>query len=152
MVPGEAEEARGLIRHMGKITDVYATATVPKIGVVLREAYADAGSMIMGGLKGMGADLTYAWPIARVRRGGVNAGLPKGPGRGHRRGCPRRLLEVPERKVDAFDAAHSWTAQIVDEIILPKDTRKKIIQALRLPENKEESLPPRKKMHGSAPT
>ena len=65
LVPGETEEARGLLRHVGKILDVYATTTVPKIGVVLREAYADAGSLIMSGLKGMGADLTYAWPIAR---------------------------------------------------------------------------------------
>ena len=50
---------------MGKLVDVYATTTVPKISVVLREAYADAGSMVMGGLKSMGSDLTYAWPIAR---------------------------------------------------------------------------------------
>ncbi|MBW2086107.1 MAG: propionyl-CoA carboxylase, partial [Deltaproteobacteria bacterium] len=63
VVPGESEEARGLLRHIGKIVDVYTTTTVPKISVVLREAYADAGSMIMGGLKSMGADLTYAWPI-----------------------------------------------------------------------------------------
>jgi acetyl-CoA carboxylase carboxyltransferase component len=40
----------------------------------------------------------------------------------------------------------------VDEIILPRDTRKKIIQALKILENKEEFLPARKKMHGSAPT
>ena len=50
---------------MGKIVDVYATTTVPKISVVLREAYADAGSLVMGALKSMGADLTYALPISQ---------------------------------------------------------------------------------------
>lgn len=48
VVPGERQEAIGLIRHMGKVVDVYATATIPKISIVLREAYADAGSLVMG--------------------------------------------------------------------------------------------------------
>ena len=55
----------GLLRHFGKIIDTYATATIPKISIVLREAYGDAGSIIMGAVKGMGVDLCYAWPIAR---------------------------------------------------------------------------------------
>jgi propionyl-CoA carboxylase beta chain len=55
-------------------------------------------------------------------------------------------------KADAFAAARSWTAQIVDEILLPKDTRKRIVQALGILENKKETLPPRKKQHGSSPT
>ena len=53
------------MRHFGKILDAYATSTIPKISVVLREAYSDAGSMLLGGVKGLGADLCYAWPIAR---------------------------------------------------------------------------------------
>ncbi|MEW6441915.1 MAG: carboxyl transferase domain-containing protein [bacterium] len=152
VVPGESEEARGLIRHIGKIVDVYATTTVPKIGVVLREAYADAGSLIMSALKGMGADLTYAWPIARF---GVEASTLD----------YRQVLDdciepdaadtygkFSREKADAFAAARSWTAQVVDEIILPRDTRRKIIQALRILEKKQERLPARRKMHGSAPT
>ena len=66
VVPGEDQEALGLLRHVGKILDAYATAAIPKISVILREAYADAGSMIMGVSKGMGVDLCYAWPIARL--------------------------------------------------------------------------------------
>ncbi|MCB2173608.1 propionyl-CoA carboxylase, partial [archaeon] len=42
VVPGEEEERKGLLRHMGKIVNVYATSTIPKIGIVLREAYADS--------------------------------------------------------------------------------------------------------------
>ena len=55
-------------------------------------------------------------------------------------------------KVDVFDAAYSWTAQVVDEIIEPKDTRKKIIEALDIVRDKEETMPPRAKQHGSSPT
>ncbi len=152
VVPGESEEARGLIRHVGKILDVYATTTVPKIGVVLREAYADAGSLIMSGLKGMGADLTYAWPIARFA---VEAStLDYGPVLGDclEPDAHEAYWKWSKEKVDAFEAAHSWTAQVVDEIVLPKDTRRKIIEALKITENKQEPLPPRKKRHGSAPS
>ncbi|MBW1789836.1 MAG: propionyl-CoA carboxylase, partial [Deltaproteobacteria bacterium] len=55
-------------------------------------------------------------------------------------------------KTDAFETARSWTAQIVDELILPGDTRKKIIRALNITDKKKENLPPRKKAHGSSPT
>ncbi len=54
-------------------------------------------------------------------------------------------------KVDVFDVGHSWTAQIIDEIILPKDTRRKIIEALELTRNKTETLPERSKSHTSPP-
>ena len=151
VVPGESQEAAGLIRHMGKIVDVYASTTVPKISIVLREAYADAGSMIMGGLKSMGADLTYAWPIARF---GVEAsGLDycKIYGQGIEKDAYPSYLNRSREKVDVYDAAHSWTAQVVDEIILPADTRKKIIEALELTRNKREKLPPRAKGHSTPP-
>ncbi len=152
VVPGESEEVRGLIRHIGKIVDVYATTTVPKIGVVLREAYADAGSLIMSGLKGMGADLTYAWPIARFGVEASTLDYRRVLGEGIEEDAYDAYWKFAREKADAFAAARSWTAQIVDEVILPRDTRKKIIQALRILDDKEESLPTRKKMHGSAPT
>jgi propionyl-CoA carboxylase beta chain len=151
VVPGEPEEAKGLIRHMGKVVDVYASTTVPKISIVLREAYADAGSMVMGALKSMGADLTYAWPIARF---GVEAsGLDyyKVYGNGIEKDAHPSYLDRSREKIDVYDTAHSWTAQMVDEIILPADTRKKIIEALELTRNKNEKLPPRAKMHSTPP-
>jgi propionyl-CoA carboxylase beta chain len=150
-VPGEAEEAKGLIRHTGKIVDVYATTTVPKISVVLREAYADAGSMIMGGFKSMGADLTYAWPIARFAVEASQLDYGKVYGKGIEEDAYEAYLNRSREKVDVYDAAHSWTAQIIDEIILPKDTRKKIIEALNITRNKKERIPARAKIHGSSP-
>ena len=152
VVPGEAEEARGLIRHIGKILDVYATTTVPKISIVLREAYADAGSLIMGGLKSMGVDLTYAWPIARFAVEASQLDSLKVYGKGIEEDAYESYLGRSREKVDVFDVAHTWTAQVVDEIILPKDTRKKIIEALDIMRNKNEKLPSRAKIHGSPPT
>jgi propionyl-CoA carboxylase beta chain len=152
VVPGEAEEACGLIRHIGKIADVYATTTVPKISVVLREAYADAGSMIMGGHKSMGADVTYAWPIARLAVEASQLDYRQVYGNGIEEEAYEAYLNRSREKVDVFDAASTWTAQIIDEVIEPKDTRKKIIEALAITKNKVEKLPRRAKTHGSPPT
>ncbi|MBW1680746.1 MAG: propionyl-CoA carboxylase [Deltaproteobacteria bacterium] len=152
VVPGEAEEARGLIRHVGKIVDVYATTTVPKIGVVLREAYADAGSLIMGGLKGLGADVTFAWPMARFAVEASTLDYRDVLGDMVESDAYDSYFKWSREKADAFAAARSWTAQVVDEIILPRDTRRKIIYALKITEKKKETLPPRKKPHGSSPT
>jgi acetyl-CoA carboxylase carboxyltransferase component len=152
VVPGESEEARGLLRHIGKITDVYATATVPKISVVLREAYADAGSMIMGALKSMGADLVYAWPIARFAVEASELDYRRVYGQGIEEDAYEAYLNRSREKVEAFDVGLTWTAQVVDEIILPRDTRKKIIEALEVTRNKREKLPRRAKIHTSPPT
>jgi len=152
VVPGQAEEIQGLIRHMGKITDAYATATVPKISIVLREAYADAGSMIMGVPKSMGADLVYAWPIARFAVEASTLDYRKIYGRGIEEDAYSAYLNRSREKLDAYDTARSWTAQVIDEIILPADTRKKIIEALELTRNKHEKLPQRAKNHGTPPT
>jgi propionyl-CoA carboxylase beta chain len=152
VVPGESEERRGLLRHIGKIVDVYATSTIPKISVVMREAYADAGGMIMGVPKSMGADLTYAWPIARFGVEASELDYRTVYGNGIEEDAYDAYLNVSRTKVDVFDAGYTWTAQVVDEIVLPKDTRKKIIEALALTRNKREELPRRAKIHGSPPT
>jgi len=151
-VPGEAEEVKGLIRHLGKITAAYATTTVPKISVVLREAYADTGGMIMGSLRSMGTDLTYAWPIARFGVEASGLDYRKIYDKGIEEDAYESYLNRSREKVDVFDTAHSWTAQMVDEIILPADTRKKIIEALDLTRNKREELPERAKSHGTSPS
>jgi acetyl-CoA carboxylase carboxyltransferase component len=151
-LPGESQEQKGLLRHIGKIVDVYATTTVPKISIVLRESYADTGGLIMGGLKSMGADLTYAWPIAQFGVEASTLDYAKVYGKGVEEDACETYLARSREKVDVFDVAHSWTAQMVDEIILPKDTRKKIIEALVLTKNKRETLPLRSKCHTSPPT
>jgi propionyl-CoA carboxylase beta chain len=152
LVPGEDQEARGLLRHFGKILDTYATATIPKISVILRESYADAGSLIMGGVKGMGVDLSYAWPMARFAVEASVADYRNLYGKGIEEEAYEGYLGRAREKVDVFEVARSWTAQVVDEIIEPKDTRTRIIDALDLTRNKKENLPKRAKMHGTGPT
>jgi len=153
-VPGEDQEARGLLRHGGKILDVYATATIPKISVVLREAYGDAGSIVMGAVKGMGVDLCYAWPIARfaVEASALDCRQIYPMGLGIEEDAYPGYLNRAREKIDAFAAAGSWTAQAVDEIIEPEETRQKIIEALQLTKNKQKKLPLRAKRHGTPPT
>jgi acetyl-CoA carboxylase carboxyltransferase component len=152
VVPGETEEARGLLRHIGKVLDVYATSTIPKISVTLREAYADAGSLIMGGVRSMGADLTYAWPIARFAVEASDLDYREVYGKGIEEDAYESYLNRSREKVDVFEAGRSWSAQMVDEIIEPADTRRKIIEALRITRNKVERLPTRAKSHGTGPT
>jgi acetyl-CoA carboxylase carboxyltransferase component len=149
VVPGEKEEAGGLIRHMGKIIDAYATSTIPKISIILREAYADAGSLVMGGLKSMGTDLAYAWPIARFAVEASQLDYRHVYGKGIEDDAYEAYLNRSREKADVYETAHSWTAQLIDEIILPADTRKKIIEALELTRNKHEELPKRAKCHGT---
>ena len=61
-------------------------------------------------------------------------------------------LNRAREAVDVFEAAGSWTAQVVDEIIHPKETRRRIIEALELTRNKKVTPPPRAKQHGTGPT
>jgi len=152
LVPGEDQEGKGLLRHFGKILDTYATATIPKISVILREAYADAGSLIMGGVKGLGVDLCYAWPIVRLAVQASTFDWRQAHGQGSEEDAKEGYLNRSREKVDVFAAAKSWTAQVVDEIIEPKDTRIKIIEALKITKNKREKLPRRAKFHGTPPT
>ncbi|MCF8119243.1 MAG: propionyl-CoA carboxylase [Deltaproteobacteria bacterium] len=151
-VPGESQEALGLIRHLGKILDLYATATIPKISVVLRQAHADAGGILLGGVKDMGVDLAYAWPLARFSVEASTLDYREAFA------CPMDedaypgYLDRAREAVDVFEAAQSWTAQVVDEIIPPKETRKRIIEALELTRNKKDTVPARAKLRGTGPT
>ena len=106
----------------------------------------------MGGLKSMGADLVYAWPIARFAVEASQLDYRKVYGKGIEEDAYEVYLNRSREKVDVFEAARTWTAQIIDEIILPKDTRKKIIEALNITRSKKEKLPARAKIHGSPPT
>jgi len=153
IVPGEGEEAKGLLRHVGKVLDLYSTARVPKITVVLREAYGDAGSLLMGCVKTMGTDLVFAWPIARFAVEASTLDYTRLPQiKGMEEDAHELYLKRSRERVDVFDVARSWSAQMVDEIIDPRATRAKIVEALRITRGKMERLPPRAKSHGVSPT
>ena len=112
----------------------------------------DTGSLIMGGTKGIGAELCYAWPIARFAVEASGLDYREVYGKGIEEDAYEGYLNRSRERIDVFEVARSWTAQVVDEIIEPKDTRKKIIAALQVTRNKQEKLPRRAKGHGTAPT
>lgn len=151
-VPGEEQEALGLLRHFGKVLDVYATAAISKISLILRESYGDAGGLLLGGAKGLGVDLCYAWPIARMAVEASTLDYRQVYGQGIEEDAYEGYLNRSREQVDVFEVARSWTAQIVDEIIEPKDTRKRIVEALDLTRDKRLSRPKRAKMEGTGPT
>lgn len=152
IVSGEDQEEIGLLRHFGKIIDTYATSTIPKISVTLRESYGDAGAIIMGGVKGLGVDLSYAWPLARFAIESSTLDYRDVYGKGIEEDANEGYLNRSREKVDVFDVALSSTAQVFDEIIEPGETRIKIIEALYLTKDKVDRLPKRAKMHSIPPT
>lgn len=151
-VPGEEQEAAGLLRHVGKIIDAYATSTIPKISVVLREAHGDAGGLLMGIPKGMGSDLCYAWPISRFSVEASEMDYGEEQVKGLEEDAYPGYLNRSREKLDVFEAGRSWSAQVVDEIITPEETRKKIIEALKITKDKVVKPPKRAKRYGTPPT
>ncbi len=151
-VPGEDEEAVGLLRHFGKIIYTYSNSTIPKISIILREAYADAGSLVMGAAKNTGADICYAWPIARLAVEASTLDYRKEYGKGIEDDAYEGYLNRSREKLDIFEVGLSASAGIIDEIIEPQQTRKLIIDALKLTSKKVEELPQRAKINGTPPT
>ncbi len=100
----------------------------------------------------MGADLVYAWPITRFAVEASEIDYRRVYGKGIEEDAYEAYLNRSREKVEAFEVGLTWTAQVVDEIIRPKDTRRKIIEALEVTRNRREKLPRRAKMHTSPPT
>jgi propionyl-CoA carboxylase beta chain len=149
-LPGTAQEFGGIIRHGAKLLYAFAEATVPKITVITRKAY--GGAYCVMSSKHLRTDLNYAYPTAEIAvmgpEGAVNI-------------LYRRELAkasdpdaLRQEKVDEFrdTFANPYVAAargFVDEVILPRQTRRKIVAALDMTRNKRERNPPRK--HGNIP-
>ncbi|MFB3818922.1 MAG: acyl-CoA carboxylase subunit beta [Candidatus Methylomirabilales bacterium] len=149
-LPGTAQEWGGIIRHGAKLLYAYAEATVPKITVVTRKAY--GGAYCVMGSKHMRADLNYAYPTAEIAVMGPEGAVSI---------LYRRELEQAAdpaafraAKIEEFRAkfATPYVAAsrgFVDEVIEPRETRPKLIRALRVLATKRDSNPPKK--HGNIP-
>ena len=149
-LPGTDQEWNGIIVHGAKLLYALSEATVPRVTVITRKAYGGAYDVMNS--KHIGADMNFAWPTAEIAVMGA-----KGASEiifkkeiSEAADPAAKLLEKEAEYADLF--ANPYTAAqrgFVDEVILPQDTRKKLIKAFGMLENKESVLPKRK--HGNIP-
>ncbi|MCC3358733.1 acyl-CoA carboxylase subunit beta [Bacillus sp. REN16] len=148
--PGVKQEHGGIIRHGAKILFAYSEATVPKLTVILRKAY--GGAYVALNSKSIGADLVYAWPNAEIAvmgpQGAANIIFAREINESDDPEKTRaaKIEEYREKFANPYVAASQG---MVDDVIDPRETRIKIIQALEMLRNKKESRP--KKKHGNIP-
>ncbi len=149
-LPGTAQEFGGIIKHGAKLLYAYGEATVPKITVITRKAY--GGAYCVMGSKHMRADVNLAYPTAEIAvmgpEGAVNILYRQELGGAEDPAAFRagKVGEFREKFANPYVAA---SRGYVDEIIEPRETRPKLIRALRTLENKRDTNPPRK--HGNIP-
>ncbi|WP_209332154.1 acyl-CoA carboxylase subunit beta [Lunatimonas salinarum] len=149
-LPGTDQEWKGIISNGAKLLYAFSEATVPRVTVITRKAYGGAYDVMNS--KHIGADLNFAWPSAEIAVMGA-------------KGASEIIFkkqiaeaEDPEaklsEKIDEFTRkfANPYTAAergFIDEVILPRDTRHRLIRAFSMLENKVDNLP--KKKHGNIP-
>lgn len=143
-LPGIAQETGGIIKHGSKLLYAYAEATVPKLTLITRKAY--GGAYCVMSSKQVGADINYAYPTAEIAvmgpEGAVNILHRKSINNEDEK--QRLINEYRETFATPYKAAELG---YIDEIIMPKQTRSKLIQALELTRSKIHQQPPRK--HGN---
>lgn len=143
-LPGCDQEHGGIIRHGAKIVYAYAEATVPKVTVITRKSY--GGAYIVMSSKTIGGDINLAYPTAKIAVMGAEGAV--------------NILKrkaTPEEKAAAIEEYNAFFSNpyraaeqgLVDEIIYPRQTRAKLIQALEMAQNKSVHNPPKK--HGNMP-
>ncbi|WP_449536872.1 acyl-CoA carboxylase subunit beta [Ferdinandcohnia sp. Marseille-Q9671] len=148
--PGVKQEHGGIIRHGAKILYAYSEATVPKLTVILRKAY--GGAYVALNSKSIGADLVFAWPNAEIAvmgpQGAANIIFAReiNESADPEKTRAQKIEEYREKFANPYVAASQG---MVDDVIDPRETRIKIIQALEMLRNKKESRP--KKKHGNIP-
>lgn len=143
-LPGSVQEHNGIIRHGAKIVYAYAEATVPKVTLITRKAY--GGAYVVMGSKQTGADVNLAYPTAEVAVMGAEGAVNILYRNASEEGKKKAIEEYRENFANPYRVAELG---YIDEIILPKDTRYKLIQALEMAQNKMQTNPPKK--HGNMP-
>ena len=143
-LPGTLQEHNGIIRHGAKVVYAFAEATVPKVTLITRKAY--GGAYIVMASKQTGADINLAFPNAEIAvmgaEGAVNILFRNAENE------MREALteEYRDKFANPFRAAELG---YIDEVILPEQTRAKLIAALDMAQYKNVSNPPKK--HGNMP-
>jgi propionyl-CoA carboxylase beta chain len=149
-LPGTAQEYGGIIKHGAKLLFAFAEATVPKVTVITRKAY--GGAYCVMASKHIRTDVNYAWPTAEIAvmgpEGAVDIVYKRELDAAANREQVRRekIEEFRERFANPYTAADRG---FIDAVIQPRETRKKLIQALAMLETKRDKNPPKK--HGNIP-
>ncbi len=149
-LPGTDQEWRGIIRHGAKLLFAFSEATVPRLSVITRKAYGGAYDVMNS--KHIGGDYNFAWPKAEIAVMGAESAcniifrkeLSISENKGKRRS---ELVSNYEKKFsNPYIAASKG---YIDNVIMPRETRQKLISALNAINRKREDLPKRK--HGNMP-
>lgn len=149
-LPGVKQEHGGIIRHGAKIVYAYSEATVPKIAVIVRKAY--GGAYIVLSSKYIRTDLVYAWPTAEIAVMGADGAVDilysnqLKEAEDIESARAKFITEYQDQFSTPYRAAASGH---VDEIIIPSETRPRLIAALELLKNKQGESRPKK--HGNMP-
>jgi propionyl-CoA carboxylase beta chain len=149
-LPGTDQEWRGIITHGAKLLYAFSEATVPRITVILRKAYGGAFDVMNS--KNIGADLNFAWPTAEIAVMGAKGAAEIifkreiAEADDSQAKWLEKEAEYAERFANPYRAAERG---FVDDVILPEETRGRLIKAFQSLEKKSETLPAKK--HGNIP-
>jgi propionyl-CoA carboxylase beta chain len=149
-LPGTVQEYGGIIRHGAKLLYAYAEATVPKMTVITRKAY--GGAYCVMSSKHIRTDVNFAWPSAEIAvmgaEGAVNILYKREIDKAADPAAMRaeKVAEFREKFANPYVAA---ARGFIDEVILPRTTRRRLIQALATLDTKRDRNPPKK--HGNIP-
>ncbi|MFC4078179.1 acyl-CoA carboxylase subunit beta [Salinithrix halophila] len=148
--PGVNQEHRGIIRHGAKILYAYSEATVPKITVITRKAF--GGAYVALNSKAIGADMVFAWPGAEVAVMGPEGAANIIYSREIRESedpTATRADKIEEYRRKFANPYIAASKGMVDDVIDPRETKRKLKQALEMLASKRETRPPKK--HGNIP-
>lgn len=149
-LPGTVQEHGGIIKHGAKLLYAYCEATVPKLTVITRKAYGGAYDVMSS--KHIRGDINYAWPTAEIAvmgpKGAAEIIFKKEIAASD---DPEALLKQKEEEYRRMFASPFKAAErgYIDDVIMPENTRPRLIRALRMLENKRDKNPPKK--HGNIP-
>jgi propionyl-CoA carboxylase beta chain len=160
-LPGTQQEYGGIIRQGAKLLYAFAEATVPKITVITRKAY--GGAYCVMSSKHIRTDVNYAWPTAEIAvmgpEGAVNIVYKRelegvAAAAKSEAGKAAELAKARNRKIEEFRErfANPYVAAergYIDAVVQPRETRKRLIDALQMLDTKRDKNPPKK--HGNIP-
>jgi len=137
-LPGTTQEYNGVIKHGAKLLFAYGEATVPKVTVITRKAY--GGAYVVMASKHLRADVNYAWPTSEIAVMGAKGAteILYRSELGEPEKIAARVKDYEDRFANPFVAAERG---FIDEVILPRSTRKRVCRAFAALRTKRQQMP-----------